>query len=231
MLALFLIVCLCAGASAVTPVQGTRCSPNQVINRLTVYEDGALEAECGPIPCGESGARCIEDQTSCRAETDVFSGMRWAANEQSLLLRCCTLKTSNKIYVGTDLVSLGSYYQGGPVAQKDLYGTDGPEYDFIANVRIEQGGVRVWVYRIMCAAGETVPKRIQAVEPTFKPATVKEVAKQEEQEEENDDGEEEVEEEEAGEEETTQAPIEEIPFNPLRYRPPQTQRPAGARRA
>ncbi|CAJ0959647.1 unnamed protein product, partial [Mesorhabditis belari] len=135
------------------PTRGTRCAKNQVINRLTVYEDGALEAECGPIPCGMSAMRCIEDQTSCRADTDVFSGMRWAANGQSVLLRCCTLKVANKIYVGTDLVSAGSYYVGGPVSQQDLYGQGGPEYDFIANIRTEQGGVRVWVYRIMCPVG------------------------------------------------------------------------------
>ncbi|KIH46188.1 hypothetical protein ANCDUO_23761 [Ancylostoma duodenale] len=109
-----------------------------VISRLTVFEDGTLEAECGPVPCGEVGRRCIEDQTSCRADTDVFSGMRWAPNGQSVLLRCCTIKVPNKIYVGTDLVTAGSYYEGGPIAKKDMYYPKGREYDFIANVRTEQ---------------------------------------------------------------------------------------------
>uniref|UniRef100_A0A915APK9 Gamma-glutamylcyclotransferase AIG2-like domain-containing protein n=1 Tax=Parascaris univalens TaxID=6257 RepID=A0A915APK9_PARUN len=59
------------------------------------------------------------------------------------------------IYVGTDLVSLGSYYTGGLVEKKDLYGKDGIEYDFISNIRTEQGGVRVWVYRVMCTSEET----------------------------------------------------------------------------
>uniref|UniRef100_A0A915EIQ8 Uncharacterized protein n=1 Tax=Ditylenchus dipsaci TaxID=166011 RepID=A0A915EIQ8_9BILA len=31
-----------------------------------------------------------------------------------------------------------------------MYGKEGPEYDFVVNVRTEQGGVRVWVYRLMC---------------------------------------------------------------------------------
>ncbi|EPB73888.1 hypothetical protein ANCCEY_06998 [Ancylostoma ceylanicum] len=109
----------------------------KVISRLTVFEDGTLEAECGPVPCGEVGRRCIEDQTSCRADTDVFSGMRWAPNGQSVLLRCCTIKVPNKIYVGTDLVTAGSYYEGGPIAKKDMYYPKGKEYDFIANVRTE----------------------------------------------------------------------------------------------
>ncbi|VDM46950.1 unnamed protein product [Toxocara canis] len=113
--------------------------PNiKVVTKLTVYEDGAVEAECNKLPCGTSGARCIEAQTSCKADTDIFSGMKWAVNGQSVLLRCCSLRVPNKIYVGTDLVSLGSYYTGGLVEKKDLYGKDGPEYDFISNIRTEQ---------------------------------------------------------------------------------------------
>lgn len=55
------------------------------------------------------------------------------------MLRCCSLKASNKIYVGTDVVAYGSYYQGGAVAEKELYGKEGrPEYDYIANMRAEQ---------------------------------------------------------------------------------------------
>lgn len=56
----------------------------------------------------------------------------------SVLLRCCSVTVPRKIYVGTDLVSLGSYYTGGPVEKKDLYGKDGPEYDFVSNIRVEQ---------------------------------------------------------------------------------------------
>ena len=37
--------------------------------------------------------------------------------------------------------------KGGPVPEKDMMGTSGAEYDFVANARTEQGGVRVWVYR------------------------------------------------------------------------------------
>ncbi|KAK6048323.1 hypothetical protein COOONC_14172 [Cooperia oncophora] len=156
---------------------GMRWAPNgqryHAITRITVFDDGTLEAECGPIPCGEVGRRCIQDQASCRADTDVFSGMRWAPNGQryhvegaladseestvnhfSVLLRCCTIKVPNKIYVGTDLVTAGSYYEGGVVAKKDMYYPKGREYDFIANVRTEQGGVRVWVYRIACGEND-----------------------------------------------------------------------------
>uniref|UniRef100_A0A0K0D949 Secreted protein n=1 Tax=Angiostrongylus cantonensis TaxID=6313 RepID=A0A0K0D949_ANGCA len=136
------------------PINGTHCSKNQVISRMTVFEDGTLEAECGPVPCGEVGRRCIDDQTGCRADTDVFSGMRWAPNGQSVLLRCCTIKVPNKIYVGTDLVTAGSYYEGGMVSAKDMYYPKGKEYDFIANIRTEQGGVRVWVYRVACGEND-----------------------------------------------------------------------------
>jgi len=118
---------------------------------LTVYEDGAIEAECGPIPCGESGVQCLEDQSACKAETP-FSGMQWAKNGQSLVLRCCSINVDNKIYVGTDLVTLGSFFSGGVVEKKDMYGNgnSGIEYDFVGNVRTEQGGLRIWVYRMIC---------------------------------------------------------------------------------
>ncbi|KAK5977478.1 Warthog protein 1 [Trichostrongylus colubriformis] len=139
MLRLAVAVLLCVSiSSARRAINGTQCIKNQVITRITVFEDGTLEAECGPIPCGEVGRRCIQDQASCRADTDVFSGMRWAPNGQSVLLRCCTIKVPNKIYVGTDLVTAGSYYEGGVIAKKDMYYPKGREYDFIANVRTEQ---------------------------------------------------------------------------------------------
>ena len=65
--------------------------------------------------------------------------MRWAPNGESILLRCCTMQAKNKIYVGTDVVSAGSFYEGGEVAAKDLYGDKGgAEYDFVANARTEQ---------------------------------------------------------------------------------------------
>lgn len=80
-------------------IQGTKCSKNQVfmptiaffyrlplclktVYKMTVYEDGAIEAECGPIPCGECGVQCLEEQSSCKAESDVFSGMKWGKNGQ-----------------------------------------------------------------------------------------------------------------------------------------------------
>ncbi|TMS32414.1 hypothetical protein L596_000253 [Steinernema carpocapsae] len=137
-------------AEGADKVHGTHCAPNQVINKITVYDDGAIEAECGPMPCGQAGQRCTEEQAQCRAETDIFSGMKWARNGQSLLLRCCSFNVAKKVYVGTDLVAPGEYYTGGVVAKKDHYGTSGYEYDFISNIRTEQGGVRVWVHRIMC---------------------------------------------------------------------------------
>lgn len=65
--------------------------------------------------------------------------MRWAPNGESILLRCCTMHAKNKIYVGTDVVAAGSFYEGGEVAEKDLYGDKGgAEYDFVANARTEQ---------------------------------------------------------------------------------------------
>ncbi|VDN20844.1 unnamed protein product [Gongylonema pulchrum] len=67
--------------------------------------------------------------------------------------RCCALSVARKIYVGTDLVTLGSYYSGGLVDKKDLYSKEGPEFDFVSNIRTEQGGVRVWVYRVICPKG------------------------------------------------------------------------------
>lgn len=136
-------------------IQGVHCAKNQVVNKVTFYEDGAIEAECGPIPCGNSGNKCVEDQTACRADTPfVFSGMKWASNGQSLLLRCCTLDVGNKMYVGTDMITLGSFYSGGVVDSKDKSGHGGDEYDFVSSVRVEQGGIRIWVHRIMCASDE-----------------------------------------------------------------------------
>ncbi|VDD94264.1 unnamed protein product [Enterobius vermicularis] len=123
-----------------------------VVTKLTFYEDGAIEAECNKLPCGQISSNCIEKQVSCRTESDVLSGMKWATNGQSVLLRCCQLTVPTKLYVGTDRVTLGSYYTGGMVEEKDLYGKNGDiEYDFISNMRTEQGAVRIWVYRVMCA--------------------------------------------------------------------------------
>ncbi|KAK0394238.1 hypothetical protein QR680_000642 [Steinernema hermaphroditum] len=137
-------------AQSTDKIQGTHCAPNQVINKITVYDDGAIEAECGPMPCGSAGQRCTEEQASCKADNDIFSGMKWARNGQSLHLRCCSYNVDKKVYVGTDLVAPGEYYTGGHVSKKDYYGSSGAEYDFISNIRTEQGGVRVWVHRIMC---------------------------------------------------------------------------------
>uniref|UniRef100_A0A0N5A9Z3 Eukaryotic translation initiation factor 2A n=1 Tax=Syphacia muris TaxID=451379 RepID=A0A0N5A9Z3_9BILA len=123
----------------------------EVITRLTFYEDGAIEAECNKLPCGHTSTTCVDNQPNCRAETDVVTGMKWAPNGQSVLLRCCHLSAPTRLYVGTDRVTLGSYYTGGLVEEKDLYGKDGEtEFDFISNLRTEQGAVRIWVYRVMC---------------------------------------------------------------------------------
>jgi len=55
------------------------------VNKLTVYEDGAIEAECGPLPCGSTGA-CSDDLSSCKAASDIFSGMKWARNGQRQII-------------------------------------------------------------------------------------------------------------------------------------------------
>uniref|UniRef100_A0A1I7WXK1 HintN domain-containing protein n=1 Tax=Heterorhabditis bacteriophora TaxID=37862 RepID=A0A1I7WXK1_HETBA len=217
---------LCGVTLATKPaINGTQCSKNQVITRLTVFEDGALEAECGPIPCGEAGRRCIADQTSCRADTDIFSGMKWAANGQSVLLHCCTIKVPSKIYVGTDLVTAGSYYEGGQIEDKDKYEKESKgskEYDFIANIRTEQGGVRIWVYRVLCGADD---ERVD-FEPMTTTPTAPKVSSQIQDEEEEDDDEDEDEEESEKDntaekqEQATKKVIQQNTFNPLRYRPP-----------
>ncbi|CAD6192514.1 unnamed protein product [Caenorhabditis auriculariae] len=260
MISLLVFLVAASFVEAAVPVRGTMCSKNQVVRKLTVYEDGALEAECGPVPCGEAGRRCIEDQTSCRAETDVFSGMRWAANGESILMRCCTMKTKEKIYVGTDIVSAGSFYEGGPVSEKDLYGSEGgSEYDFIANARIEQGGVRVWVYRMICKPGEkpidfepittpapfepdVVTTRLPTTTTTTEAPVMEESQDEKEEETESDNEkttedvgatEDEEESEDEGEEteEPTTTTLEPRAFNPLRYRPPHVPRSTGVRRA
>ncbi|KAI6184657.1 hypothetical protein M3Y97_00619700 [Aphelenchoides bicaudatus] len=147
-----LFVCTVVAAEIKNPIRGIHCSKNQAVNKITVYEDGAIEAECGPIPCGETGEQCINDiGTNCKSETDIAHGFKWSKNGQSLLLRCCTINAPGKVYVGTDTVPLGSFYTGGMVAKKDMYASGGgPEYDFVGNVRLVQGGLRIWVYRIMC---------------------------------------------------------------------------------
>ncbi|KAL3098783.1 hypothetical protein niasHT_024537 [Heterodera trifolii] len=150
-------------------VKGKKCAKDQVVNKLTVYEDGAIEAECGPLPCGSTASTCAEDLSTCKAPSEVFSGMKWAQNGQSLLLRCCSMRASNKLYIGTDLVTLGSYYTGGIVPEQDLTtpGKGAVEYDFVANARTEQGGVRIWVYRVVCGGGPkkgTAPNAAQLPE-------------------------------------------------------------------
>ncbi|VDM07988.1 unnamed protein product [Wuchereria bancrofti] len=158
------------------PTMGIKCLPNQVITKLTVYEDGAIEAECNKLPCGISGAHCNDNQASCRAETDTFSGMKWASNGQSILQRCCIISVPRKLYIGTDLVSLGSYYTGGMVDPKDLYSKEGSEFDFISNVRTEQGGVRIWVYRVVCPKTTGISGRPTAISQTQQSATVQKQA-------------------------------------------------------
>ncbi|KAL3994243.1 hypothetical protein ACH3XW_20945 [Acanthocheilonema viteae] len=182
---------------------GTKCLPNQVVTKLTVYENGAIEAECNKLPCGTSGAHCNDNQASCRAETDTFSSMKWASNGQSILQRCCTITVPRKIYIGTDLVSLGSYYTGGIVDQKDRYSKEGPEFDFISNVRTEQGGVRIWVYRVICpkatgiSGGPAATSHGRDIAATEKQATKS-----------------------AGNAQSESVPTAYKPINPLQYRPP-----------
>ncbi|KAI3413452.1 hypothetical protein GPALN_010945 [Globodera pallida] len=144
-------------------VKGKKCAKDQVVNKLTVYEDGAIEAECGPLPCGATASTCSEDMSTCKTPSEVFSGMKWAQNGQSLLLRCCSIRATNKVYIGTDLVTLGSYYTGGTVPEQDLMspGQGTIEYDFVANARTEQGGVRVWVYRVVCGGQKKASNSVQ----------------------------------------------------------------------
>uniref|UniRef100_A0AC35TXG4 G8 domain-containing protein n=1 Tax=Rhabditophanes sp. KR3021 TaxID=114890 RepID=A0AC35TXG4_9BILA len=147
------IITLAVAQENTDVIQGTKCAKNQVVNKITVFEDGAIEAECGPIPCSTSGTECTDNSISCKGHpTEVFSGMKWAPNGESIRVRCCNLMADSVIYIGTDVVTLGNYYTGGLITQKNLYGSAGPEYDFISNVRLEQGGVRIWVNRIMCPA-------------------------------------------------------------------------------
>ena len=151
-----LILCLFGSISAQnlkSAIPGLHCAKNQVVNKVTLYEDGSVEAECGPIPCGASGMTCTENNVGCKMPL-VFSGMKWDANGQSLLLRCCSVDVGNKVYVGTDSISLGAYYAGGPVAEKDKSGHGGAEYDFVSNIRAEQSGIRIWVHRIICASDD-----------------------------------------------------------------------------
>ncbi|KAF8361134.1 wrt-10 [Pristionchus pacificus] len=167
-----LVAAALVAAESKPPIRGTKCAPNQVINRLTVYENGAIEAECGPLPCGSSGYKCTDGIVACRSDNDIFNGMSWAPNGQSVLLRCCGLNVPKKIYVGTDLVTAGSFYVGGAISEKDKYGSGGAEYDFITNIRTEQGGVRVWVYRVMCdapGAHAAAPRPAAAAAPVQQP--------------------------------------------------------------
>ncbi|CAG9534722.1 unnamed protein product [Cercopithifilaria johnstoni] len=186
---------------------GTLCLHNQVVTKLTVYEDGAIEAECNKLPCGTSGAYCNDEQASCRAETNTFSGMKWASNGQSILQRCCTITVPHKIYIGTDLVSLGSYYTGGVVDQKDLYAKEGTEFDFISNVRTEQGGVRIWVYRVICPKATGTSAKSEATIHNQDIATMQKQATSNEN-------------AQPGRVVAEGIPTAYRPINPLQYRPP-----------
>ncbi|CAL2034274.1 unnamed protein product [Caenorhabditis brenneri] len=139
---------------------GSPCSKNQVISKLTVYENGTIEIGCAPVPCGEVGSHCVDDNIQCRNETEVPTALKRGPNNQSILFRCCTMQAKKRIHVGTDIVRLRSFYAGGEVASKDLYGNKGDyEFDFVANARSEkEGGVRVWVDRMFC------PKENKSVE-------------------------------------------------------------------
>ncbi|CAD5213662.1 unnamed protein product [Bursaphelenchus xylophilus] len=203
---------LLLAAADKTPVKEPFCRPNQVVNKVTVFDDGAIEAECGPIPCGQSGAQCSDDLPHCKSEADnVFSGMRWSKNGQSILLRCCSINVPNKVYVGTDLVSTGSYYTGGLVGKKDMFGKAGPEFDYVSNIRAEQGGVRIWVYRIMCPVEETKRPEFPPQPEPQRAALSAEQRRQNVLQQLNQQS-------EVGA--SVDAPVEEEPANPLQYRPP-----------
>uniref|UniRef100_A0A914WJ34 Uncharacterized protein n=1 Tax=Plectus sambesii TaxID=2011161 RepID=A0A914WJ34_9BILA len=153
-----------------TTLLRARCGRGQLVHRVSVFEDGVIEAECGPQPCGVSGARCRENQAACRDRSDVLAGMHWSSNGQSLVLRCCTLEMPERVYVGTDLISHGSFYSGGLVAPSDSIGLGNIEYDYVSNLRMELDGVRVWVYRLMCpndqrGANTTAPRVIGTTVP------------------------------------------------------------------
>ncbi|EGT50110.1 hypothetical protein CAEBREN_20135 [Caenorhabditis brenneri] len=162
---LFCLVAVSAGwfddlfSTKAPEIIGVPCSENQVILSMYNHLGKSYEFKCGSIPCGEFGRDCVDDQIQCRTEHDYFlSGMRWAPNNESLLLRCCKLQTKKKtIYVGTE--ELGSYYRnyhggGKVVAEKRYEKNGGTEYDFIANFRSEghfsSKTARTWTYRIMC---------------------------------------------------------------------------------
>ncbi|EFO18798.1 WRT-10 protein [Loa loa] len=196
-----------ANSDHLQPTLGIKCLPNQVVTKLTVYEDGAIEAECNKLPCGVSGVHCNDNQTNCRAETDTLSGMKWASNGQSILQRCCIISVPRKLYIGTDLVSVGSYYTGGTVDLKDLYSREGPEFDFVSNVRTEQGGVRVWVYRIVCPKANGISGWSTATPQTQERAAMQKQASN------NGNA-------QSGGIVAGDVPTAHKPINPLQYRPP-----------
>ncbi|EGT37438.1 hypothetical protein CAEBREN_20901 [Caenorhabditis brenneri] len=156
---------------------GSPCSKNQVISKLTLFEDGKIAIECAPVTCMQVRSHCVDDQIQCRPrtdpETEILSGMRWASNSDSIMLRCCTMQSKVMIYIGTDIVRSGTFYEGGKVADKDLYGPDGDdEFDFVANVKAEEAGVRVWVYRMFCPKGEK-PVDFKPITITSAPKVIK----------------------------------------------------------
>jgi len=99
------------------------------VNKLTVYEDGAIEAECGPLPCGSTGA-CSDDLSSCKAASDIFSGMKWARNGQRQIInlnfeikrKVCKKVADNFCgYLNICNLNLASYFDAVPYRQAIKY--------------------------------------------------------------------------------------------------------------
>jgi hypothetical protein len=64
------------------PPAPSECHRDQVIHRIAVYDNGAIEAECGPQPCGSSGQQCVTDQEACKDDTSLLAGLKWSSNGQ-----------------------------------------------------------------------------------------------------------------------------------------------------
>jgi hypothetical protein len=61
-LCLLVLCAVLARAEIKNAIRGSHCLKNQAVNKVTVYEDGAIEAECGPIPCGTTGEKVMHSK-------------------------------------------------------------------------------------------------------------------------------------------------------------------------
>lgn len=142
-----------------------KCGPNEVITSLTHNNDGRIEAECSPLPCGSSGGECsLHDLsvTKCNDRDNVtLAGFSTINDGRGINVHCCSLSVPERIFTGADLVTAGNLFDGGAVRETDKLGDGGDEFDFISNVRMEQRGVRVLAYRVIC------PSPSRAARTTF----------------------------------------------------------------